>query len=128
MAAEEGPTFEQARAELEQVVRRLEDGNTSLDEALALWERGEELYRLCAAKLDEAEERVAQLSEALQSARPADQDQPVAAPRSRPTGRISRLCASCSSMCAVQPAVRAAANVAVYRSGARSTLPSTAAA
>ena len=74
MAAEEGPTFEQARAELEQVVRRLEDGNTSLDEALTLWERGEELYRLCAAKLDEAEERVAKLSEALQGARPADQD------------------------------------------------------
>jgi exodeoxyribonuclease VII small subunit len=73
VAAEEGPTFEVARAELEQVVRRLEDGNTSLDEALALWERGEELYRLCAAKLDEAEERVAKLSEALQSARP-DQD------------------------------------------------------
>jgi exodeoxyribonuclease VII small subunit len=74
MATEEGPTFEQARGELEQVVRRLEDGNTSLDEALALWERGEELYRLCAAKLDEAEERVAKLSEALQGARPADQD------------------------------------------------------
>ncbi|MDX6527079.1 MAG: exodeoxyribonuclease small subunit [Gaiellales bacterium] len=74
MTTEEGPTFEQARAELEQVVRRLEDGNTSLDEALALWERGEELYRLCAAKLDEAEERVARLSEALQGARPADQD------------------------------------------------------
>jgi exodeoxyribonuclease VII small subunit len=74
MATEEGPTFEQARGELEQVVRRLEDGNTSLDEALALWERGEELYRLCAAKLDEAEARVAKLSEALQGARPADQD------------------------------------------------------
>jgi exodeoxyribonuclease VII small subunit len=74
VAAEQGPTFEQARAELEQVVRRLEDGNTSLDEALTLWERGEELYRLCAAKLDEAEERVAKLSEALQGARPADQD------------------------------------------------------
>jgi exodeoxyribonuclease VII small subunit len=72
--AEEGPTFEQARTELEQVVRRLEDGNTSLDEALTLWERGEELYRLCAAKLDEAEERVAKLSEALQGARPADQE------------------------------------------------------
>jgi exodeoxyribonuclease VII small subunit len=74
MAADAGPTFEEARSELEQVVRRLEDGNTSLDEALALWERGEELYRLCAAKLDEAEERVAKLSEALLGARPSDQD------------------------------------------------------
>jgi exodeoxyribonuclease VII small subunit len=71
--ADDGPTFEQARAELEQVVRRLEDGNTSLDEALALWERGEELYRICAAKLDVAEERVATLADALQGARPADQ-------------------------------------------------------
>ena len=74
MAAEAGPSFEEARSELEQVVRRLEDGNTSLDEALALWERGEELYRLCAAKLDEAEERVAKLSEALQGARPPAPD------------------------------------------------------
>jgi exodeoxyribonuclease VII small subunit len=72
VATDEGPTFEQARAELEQVVRRLEDGNTTLDEALTLWERGEELYRICAAKLDAAEERVARLSEALQSARPQE--------------------------------------------------------
>ena len=74
MASAEEPSFEAARAELEQVVRRLEDGNTSLDEALALWERGEELYRVCAAKLDAAEERVAKLSDALASARPPDQD------------------------------------------------------
>src|SRR5689334_25396978 len=57
MASE--PTFEQARDELEQVVRRLEDGGTTLEEALTLWERGEELYRLCRARLDAAEERIA---------------------------------------------------------------------
>jgi exodeoxyribonuclease VII small subunit len=74
MSSEQGPSFEEARAELEQVVRRLEDGNTSLDEALGLWERGEELYRICAARLDAAEERVTKLAEALQGARPADQD------------------------------------------------------
>ena len=73
MTADPGPSFEEARAELEQVVRRLEDGNTSLDEALALWERGEELYRVCAARLDAAEERVTKLAEALAGARPADQ-------------------------------------------------------
>lgn len=67
-------TFEQAQTELEKIVERLEQGQASLDEALALWERGEELYRLCAAKLDEAEERVAKLSEALQGARPPAQD------------------------------------------------------
>jgi exodeoxyribonuclease VII small subunit len=56
-----GPSFEQARDELEQIVRRLEDGSTSLDEALALWERGEQLHALSRARLDAAEERVAEL-------------------------------------------------------------------
>ena len=54
-------TFEQAREELEQIVRKLEDGRTSLDEALTLWERGEQLHALCRAKLDQAETRVAEL-------------------------------------------------------------------
>jgi exodeoxyribonuclease VII small subunit len=54
-------TFEQARAELEQIVRRLEDGQISLDESLKLWERGEQLHALCQAKLDQAETRVAEL-------------------------------------------------------------------
>ena len=53
--------FEQARDELEQIVRRLEDGRTSLDEALALWERGEQLHALCRARLDQAEQRVGEL-------------------------------------------------------------------
>jgi exodeoxyribonuclease VII small subunit len=68
MASE--PTFEQARDELEQVVRRLEDGGTTLEEALTLWERGEELYRLCRAGLDAAEERIARLSAALEESAP----------------------------------------------------------
>jgi exodeoxyribonuclease VII small subunit len=59
------PTFEDARDELEEIVRRLEDGRTSLDEALTLWERGEALHALCRAKLDAAEERVAELLERL---------------------------------------------------------------
>jgi exodeoxyribonuclease VII small subunit len=59
------PTFEQARDELEEIVRKLEDGRTSLDEALTLWERGEALHALCRAKLDAAEERVAELLERL---------------------------------------------------------------
>ena len=45
------PTFEQAQAELEQIVERLERGQAPLDEALKLWERGEELYAFCKAKL-----------------------------------------------------------------------------
>jgi exodeoxyribonuclease VII small subunit len=59
------PTFEEARDQLEEIVRRLEDGSTSLDEALALWERGEVLHALCRAKLDAAETRVAELLERL---------------------------------------------------------------
>jgi exodeoxyribonuclease VII small subunit len=58
-------SFEQARDELERIVRRLEDGSTSLDEALTLWERGEQLHALCRARLDAAEVRVAELLERL---------------------------------------------------------------
>lgn len=64
------PTFEQARDELEQIVRRLEDGSTTLDEALTLWERGEALHALCRAKLDQADRRVAELLERLGRAGP----------------------------------------------------------
>ena len=56
MSTEE-KTFEQAQAELEQIVERLEQGQASLDEALALWERGEELYAFCREKLDAAEQQ-----------------------------------------------------------------------
>lgn len=65
------PTFEQAREELEQIVHKLEDGSTSLDEALALWERGEALHALCRAKLDQAETRVAELLERMARTPPA---------------------------------------------------------
>lgn len=57
----EETTFEVARAELEQILRRLESGEAELEEALALWERGEELYRVCVAKLDAAQGRIEQL-------------------------------------------------------------------
>ena len=63
--SEQEPTFEQARAELEQIVRKLEDGQTSLDESLRLWERGEQLHALCLARLDQAEQRVAELLERM---------------------------------------------------------------
>ncbi len=51
-------TYERARAELEDVVRRLEAGGTSLEESLALWERGEELARTCQELLDGARARL----------------------------------------------------------------------
>jgi exodeoxyribonuclease VII small subunit len=58
-------SFEAARDELEQVVQRLEDGSTSLEEALALWERGEALYRACRSRLEAAEARIEKLAQVL---------------------------------------------------------------
>ena len=64
------PTFEEAQRELERIVERLEHGQAPLDEAIALWERGEELYRFCAAHLEAAEGRIEELSKRVDSARP----------------------------------------------------------
>jgi exodeoxyribonuclease VII small subunit len=50
--------YEQARDELVDVVRRLEAGGTSLEEALALWERGEALAARCQTWLDGARDRL----------------------------------------------------------------------
>jgi exodeoxyribonuclease VII small subunit len=58
-------SFVAARDEPELVVRRLEDGSTSLEQALALWERGEALYRACRTRLEAAEARIEKLAEAL---------------------------------------------------------------
>jgi exodeoxyribonuclease VII small subunit len=52
-------SYEAARDELLDVVRRLEQGGASLEESLALWERGEELARICQARLDGAQARLA---------------------------------------------------------------------
>jgi exodeoxyribonuclease VII small subunit len=50
--------YEQARDELAEVVRKLESGGLSLDDAVALWERGEALARRCEEQLAGARERV----------------------------------------------------------------------
>ncbi|GAB3143565.1 exodeoxyribonuclease VII small subunit [Micromonospora sonneratiae] len=55
---DERPSYEQARAELASVVERLEAGGTSLEESLALWERGERLAEICQHWLDGARERI----------------------------------------------------------------------
>ena len=57
--AEPTTTYEQARDELAEVVRRLEAGGLTLEESLALWERGEELAGICQHWLDAARERLA---------------------------------------------------------------------
>lgn len=51
-------SFEQAREELAGVVRQLEAGGLSLEESLALWEKGEALAARCQAWLDEARARL----------------------------------------------------------------------
>lgn len=62
-------SYEQAREELVEVVRRLEAGSTSLEEALDLWERGEALAARCQSWLDGARQR-------LEAAREAAGDTP----------------------------------------------------
>lgn len=57
--------YEAARAELEDVVRKLESGGATLEESLALWERGETLATVCRTWLDGAQAR-------LDAARPSD--------------------------------------------------------
>jgi exodeoxyribonuclease VII small subunit len=51
-------SFEDALAELEQIVRRLEAGQVKLDEAILSYERGAQLKRHCERKLNEAQQRV----------------------------------------------------------------------
>lgn len=50
--------YEAAREELVGIVARLESGGTTLEDSLALWERGEELVRICQTWLDGARERL----------------------------------------------------------------------
>lgn len=52
------PTYEQAREELVDIVRRLETGAATLEESLALWERGEALATVCQQWLDGARARL----------------------------------------------------------------------
>ena len=66
----EPPPFEEAQKELEEIVRRLEGGDAGLDEAIKLWERGEELYRLCLGRLDAAQGRIEELAGRVEAAKP----------------------------------------------------------
>ena len=56
--SEDQPSYEDAREELVEVVRRLESGGTDLEESLALWERGERLAQVCQQWLDGAKKRL----------------------------------------------------------------------
>jgi exodeoxyribonuclease VII small subunit len=65
------PSFEDAQRELESIVERLEHGKAPLDEALALWERGEQLYKLCREQLDSAQGRIEELAKRVEAGRPS---------------------------------------------------------
>ena len=64
-------TFEQAEAELRKIVERLEAGDAAIDEAIALWERGEALAALGGQRLDAAEGKVEELTARVQATRPS---------------------------------------------------------
>jgi exodeoxyribonuclease VII small subunit len=70
------PSFEDAQRELESIVQRLESGEASLDEAITLWERGEDLYRICSTKLDAAQGRIEELARRVEEVKPGNTVQP----------------------------------------------------
>ncbi|GHU04743.1 hypothetical protein FACS1894205_3490 [Alphaproteobacteria bacterium] len=68
-------SFEQALAELERIVRQLEEGKGELDGAIAAYERGVQLKRCCERRLVEAEARIDQImtgADGTIAVRPAD--------------------------------------------------------
>ncbi|MBM2824081.1 MAG: exodeoxyribonuclease small subunit [Thermoleophilia bacterium] len=55
-------SFEELQKELEDIVARLERGDVAVDDAIALFRRGEELYKTCVARLQGAELQIEELS------------------------------------------------------------------
>ncbi len=64
LKAEQELSYEAAREELVETVRRLEAGGTTLEESLALWERGERLATICQQWLDGVRKRLDETLEA----------------------------------------------------------------
>ena len=62
-------SFEDAQHELERIVERLERGDADLEQAITLWERGEELYKLCVSRLDAAHGKIEELAKRVESTR-----------------------------------------------------------
>ena len=63
-------TFEDAQKELEAIVERLERGGASLDEAIVLWERGEELLHFCVTRLETAQGKIEELAKRTEDVAP----------------------------------------------------------
>src|SRR5262245_48436291 len=81
----ETASFEAALAEIEKIVRALEDGTTTLEEGLAQYERGVGLLKLCYAQLQDAEKRIALLTGLDGTGKPVLQPFDHAASDDRPT-------------------------------------------
>ncbi|HEX2317198.1 MAG TPA: exodeoxyribonuclease VII small subunit [Thermomonospora sp.] len=73
MTDDNRPSYEQARDELAEVVRRLEAGGLTLEESLNLWERGERLAEICEEWLEGARARLAAAMAAPQDGADAGQ-------------------------------------------------------
>jgi exodeoxyribonuclease VII small subunit len=65
------PDFEQALAELESIIQRIESGQIGLEKSITEYERGVGLIRRCRQVLERAEQRVEELTSQMQSERPA---------------------------------------------------------
>ena len=90
-------SFEDALAELEQIVRRLEAGQVKLDEAILSYERGAQLKRHCERKLNEAQQRVERIvvgPDGAIAAEPAKLDLHLVAGR----GRVPEALAQAASL------------------------------
>ena len=57
-ASEKKLSYEESREELAEIVESLEDGSATLEESLKLWERGEELAKICQEWLDGAKKKI----------------------------------------------------------------------
>jgi exodeoxyribonuclease VII small subunit len=80
--------FEAAIAELETIVKKLEEGDLPLESSLALYERGVQLSRFCHARLEDAERRIEILTDRGElKAAPAS----LGAEHEPPAGRSSKL-------------------------------------
>jgi exodeoxyribonuclease VII small subunit len=58
----EEPSFEELQKELEDIVARLERGDVPVDDAIALFKRGEELHKACVERLEAAQLRIEELT------------------------------------------------------------------
>jgi exodeoxyribonuclease VII small subunit len=87
------PSFEESLAELERMVRELEDGRLGLDESLARYEQGVGLIKRCSNQLREAERRILLVTGMDENGRPvlqAFQHEATAVTRAEPARRVRK--------------------------------------